>query len=139
MDQNKVLFSRSRRSLHLTLVFQAESNFLDFNTLNQISAQVNFRKLVESTDWSDPLKLKFCQESFTTINNKINELYLKSFPLKPCKKNKACNPLNPWMSSGLLESRKTKENINGNFQEKSKEDFKENFKDYFNVNFRRQL
>ena len=49
------------------------------------------------------------QEAFSAINNQVNNFYNDSFPLKTKTRNKACNPIKPWMSKGLLISRKNKE------------------------------
>ena len=67
--------------------------------------------MIGSFDWSSDLKIDNCQKAFTSINNKINDFYREAFPYKTFNKNKASNPLNPWMSTGLLKSRKTKEKL----------------------------
>ena len=71
----------------------------------------NFNTKIGELDWDHLFGIKFCQTAFTTINNKINETFEQCFPTIEKIYNKACSPLNPWMSKGLLTSRQKKEKL----------------------------
>ena len=70
-----------------------------------------FKARLSVLDWGDVLNIKYCQESFTAINNKINKHHEEIFPLKQGRINKACTPIQPWMTPGLINSRKSKEKL----------------------------
>ena len=79
--------------------------FRDFSETNTS----NFKALLSKQKWEEDLKIKFCQQAFDSINSKVNAAFLESYPVKSKIKNKACNPIKPWITKGLLISRKSKE------------------------------
>ena len=70
-----------------------------------------FKDKFRDINWDNEFKIKWCQQAFTAINDKVNNIFLDCFPLTETIINRACNPINPWMSKGLLTSRNTKEKL----------------------------
>ena len=61
----------------------------------------------------------------------MNGIFLDHFPLKNFTPNKACCPLNPWMTSAILISRNRKENL---FHKKIKNPTYTNLENFKNYN-----
>ena len=70
-----------------------------------------FRQKLRNNKWDEEFKYEFNQQAFTAFNNKNKAIYEEVFPLKTRTKNRACTPIQPWMTKGLLASRKNKENL----------------------------
>ena len=70
-----------------------------------------FKQKLRSQNWNEEFKHEWSQQAFSAFNNKINSIHEEVFPLKTITKNRACTPIQPWMTKGLLASRKTKEKL----------------------------
>ena len=81
--------------------------FREFSEDNKLK----FKQSIIDYNWEKELQIKTSQEGFTAVNNKINHLFKLAFPIKTRHKNRACNPIKPWMSKGLIISRQRKEKL----------------------------
>ena len=69
---------------------------------------LKFKNALKDFDWLHVTELNCVQESSNNFLATFDALYNAFFPLKTKKLNKSLNPREPWMSVGILISRKRK-------------------------------
>lgn len=70
--------------------------------------QLRFKEILLDASWEEVLASNCPNEASSLFCNRFFEIFNDSFPLMATKKNKNYNPLNPFMSKGLLISRRKK-------------------------------
>ena len=80
-----------------------------------------FEKLLTSTSWDSVMKENRPDHSYSNFFDIIDNAVNLSFPEVTTKLNTDSTPLNPWMSQGLMISRKHKEKL---FSKKIEESFR---------------
>ena len=91
------------------------------------------RQDLEIEDWSDIYDKTDPQEAYNNFYNKLFKLYEINIPLKKSKnKNNAANPKIPWVTKGILKSRKTKNKLYKKFIKNPNEKNESIYKTYRN-------
>lgn len=67
-----------------------------------------FRNLLLNVDWTEVMEELRPEKAFKTFFDLLNRCYEQAFPLITIKRNVKNTPKNPWMTPGLLTSRKHK-------------------------------
>ena len=75
----------------------------------------NLKKLLMSHDFETMLKAKTQNDKYEAFFKDFNDLFNLTCPKKEVIVNKNNQKLNPWMTQGLLRSRKTKEKLHAAF------------------------
>ena len=91
-----------------------------------------FVEQVRAANWDIFFLSSYPDECTEIFVNRLTECHETAFPMKIIKPNKKFNPLQPWMSTGILTSRKAKEKL---FNKKLKDPTYtniESFRDYNN-------
>ena len=94
------------------------------------NSKIKFKNLLDNTNWENIVNNYEPASAFDNFFDKINNCFESAFPernFKPSNKNK---PLNPWMTSALLTSRKYKEKLFAKKVRKPCTENKEKFKQY---------
>jgi hypothetical protein len=71
----------------------------------------NFKLELSRTDWNDVYESIDVNNAYDCFWSKYNNLFSTHFPLKRKRINKNFNPLNKFMTNGLITSRRTKNNL----------------------------
>ena len=91
------------------------------------------RQDLEIEDWSDVYDKTDPQEAYNNFYNKLFKLYEINIPLKKSKnKNNATNQKIPWVTKGILKSRKTKNKLYKKFIKNPNEKNESIYKTYRN-------
>ena len=69
-----------------------------------------FQELLSLTSWQDVLLENGPEYAYKCFFDKIDDHINSAFPLKSVQNSYKNSPINPWFTSGLLVSRKTKKN-----------------------------
>ena len=67
-----------------------------------------FNSLLLAANWNSVIDITDTETAFSNFFKIIKDCFEQAFPLKVSKSNKQFIPLHPWMSHGLLTSRKAK-------------------------------
>ena len=70
-----------------------------------------FKTALSSYNWDHVLTSNCAEKSYTDFSNTFSNLFSIYFPLSPLKINKNYNPREPWMSGGILTSRRNKNHL----------------------------
>lgn len=68
----------------------------------------DFKRVLSLANWDNVLQSNNVQESFDMFLNTFNDLFEEKFPLQKIKVNRNVHSLQPFMTTGLLKSRKHK-------------------------------
>ena len=69
---------------------------------------IGFKSLLESASWGTTLSENRPQHAYSLFFEHVDEAFDLAFPIIQVKNNLNKSPLNPWMTPGLLQSRKHK-------------------------------
>ncbi len=104
----------SRLSDHFPIIYILDSaktrtcekvvNFRDFSQANIL----RFKETLHSFSWNTVINSDDAQDAFNCFSNSLISLHDVYFPLKTAKFNHNFNPIEKWMSKGLLISQRHK-------------------------------
>ena len=114
LQQHETFILCSRLSDHFPLIHQ-----LDFSTPKQINPTIEsrnflpdnilrFKNAIKDYNWLHVTEQNCVQEASSNFLSSFDALFNAFFPLTSKKFNKSINPREPWMSKGILISRKRK-------------------------------
>lgn len=75
------------------------------------SNKLAFKNMLRDTDWTSVFEESNVDRAFDNFFQLIDSCFTASFPRQLSRNNNKSIPLNPWMSPGLLTSRKAKEKL----------------------------
>ncbi len=106
----------------------------NFTTRNFTSANINrFKDTLTNITWNDVLTSNDPQIAHDTFSETFYDLFNQHFPLKNSKLKKRYHKVEPWMTTGILTSRKTKQSLNLAFIKKPTISSKEKFTNFRNT------
>jgi hypothetical protein len=103
--------------------------FRDFCQANIL----RFKETLHSFSWNSVINSNDVQDAFNCFSNSLISLHDVYFPLKTVKFNRNFNPIDKWMSKGLLISRRQKYALSKKCIVEPSQINTSNFKAYRNV------
>ena len=104
----------SRLSDHFPVIHQinfnkAKTKLKHFESRNFSQENINkFKNLLSNYRWNHVTDLNCTQETTNNFLSTFDALFNAFFPIKTSNFNKSFNPIEPWMSSSLLDIQKSK-------------------------------
>ena len=95
--------------------------------------KAKFYESLSSHNWSEVLNENRPKQAFTSFLNTVDKLYEESFPFIEKTRTVKNSPVNPWMSSALLKSRKRKQVLYSRKIARPTQHNIQQFKDYSNL------
>ena len=106
--------------------------YLSARKINDTTTQA-FKNLLETAPWEIVAKENRPNHAYSTFFENLDGAYELAFPIVDIKINKRNFPFNPWMTPGLLRSRKQKEKLGAKKLKKPTAYNKENFQTYNSI------